>query len=194
MDHVGYYHWNIERLDLFLVCGFFYNIYHQRQSRQDDTLSLVMSDSQSLTLTTGAPYSCTNGRGFKQYEYSLWRHRFTDNSVEVTLRSDCLGCLSWPGRRGVLYSKNICVISRSLPVAGKCIDGDDRTGENRPIKFRVESWLRPLQMLIIWELRISFTAEETETAWDTPMNWLNIFCTNRDHKTFMLHTISTFKC
>ena len=66
----------------------------------------IRSDRQttSPTLTTGAPYSCTNGRGCEQHEYSLWRHRFTDCSVEVTLRSDCLGCLNWPGRRGVLNS------------------------------------------------------------------------------------------
>ena len=37
-------------------------------------------------------------------EYSLWRHWFTSCCVEVTLRSDFLGCLSWSGRRGVLYS------------------------------------------------------------------------------------------
>ena len=66
----------------------------------------IRSDRQttSLTLTTGAPYSCTNGRGCEQHDYSLWRHGFTDCSVEVTLRSDCLGCLNWPGRRGVLSS------------------------------------------------------------------------------------------
>ena len=62
----------------------------------------IRSDRQttSLTLTTGAPYSCTNGRGCEPHEYALSRHRFTDCSVEVTLRSDCLGCLNWPGRRG----------------------------------------------------------------------------------------------
>ena len=42
--------------------------------------------------------------GCEQHEYSLWRHRFTDCSVEVTLRSDCLGCLNWPRRRGALNS------------------------------------------------------------------------------------------
>ena len=31
-------------------------------------------------------------KGCEQNEYSLWRHRFTDCSVEVTLRSDHLGC------------------------------------------------------------------------------------------------------
>ena len=73
----------------------------------------IRSDRQttSLTLTTGAPYSCTNGRGCEQHEYSLERHRFSDCSVEVTLRSDCLGCLNWPGRRGVLNSQHIYVIS-----------------------------------------------------------------------------------
>ena len=30
----------------------------------------------------------------EQHEYSLWRHRFTDCSVEVTLRSNCLGRLN----------------------------------------------------------------------------------------------------
>ena len=38
--------------------------------------------------------------GDEQHEYSLRRQRFTDCSVEATLRSDRLGCLSWPGRRG----------------------------------------------------------------------------------------------
>ena len=41
--------------------------------------------------------------GCEQHEYSLC-HRFTDCSVEVTLRSDCLSCLNLPGRRGVLNS------------------------------------------------------------------------------------------
>ena len=44
--------------------------------------------------------------------------------MEVTLRSDCLACRSWAGKRGVLYSKHIYVISRSLPVADYWIDED----------------------------------------------------------------------
>ena len=43
---------------------------------------------------------------------------------KVTLRSTCLGCLSWPGRRGVVYSQHICVILRSLPIADNLIDED----------------------------------------------------------------------
>ena len=46
----------------------------------------------------------TKRRGCEQHEYSLWRHRFTDCCVEVTLRSDCLACRSWAGKRGVLNS------------------------------------------------------------------------------------------
>ena len=40
--------------------------------------------------------------GCEQHEYSLWRHLFTDCSVEVTLRSDCLGRLNqlWIGQGG----------------------------------------------------------------------------------------------
>ena len=47
----------------------------------------IRSDRQttSLTLTTGAPYICTNRRGCEQHEYSFWPHRFTDCSVEVRL-------------------------------------------------------------------------------------------------------------
>ena len=63
--------------------------------------------------------------GWEKHEYSLWRHRFTDCSVEVTLRSHCLGCLSWPGRRGVLNAYHIYVISRSPPVADNWIDEDE---------------------------------------------------------------------
>ena len=39
--------------------------------QNNSTLPLIRSDSQTtgLTLTTGAPYSCTNGRGCEQYEY-----------------------------------------------------------------------------------------------------------------------------
>ena len=56
----------------------------------------------------------------KRHEYSLRRHWFTDCSVEVALRSDCLGCLSWPGRRGYCthstYMRDIqeCAGSRQL--------------------------------------------------------------------------------
>ena len=43
---------------------------------------------------------------------------------KVPLRSTCLGCLSWPWRKGVVYSYHICVISNSLPVADNLIDED----------------------------------------------------------------------
>ena len=61
--------------------------------------------------------------------------RFTDCNVEITLGSDCLGCLNWPGRGGggVLSSKHIYVISRSLPVADNWIDED----EELPLRIRI---------------------------------------------------------
>ena len=37
-------------------------------------------------------------------------------------------------------------------------------GESRPINLCVECRPRPLQMLMVWELRVCFTAEETETV------------------------------
>ena len=56
-------------------------------------------------------WSGYENEGCEQHEYSLWRHRFTNGSVEVTLRSDCLGRLNQlsigqggGGRRGVLNS------------------------------------------------------------------------------------------
>ena len=62
----------------------------------------VRSDRQttSLTLTTGVCEACTKWRGCEHHEYSLWRRRFTDCGLEVTLRSDCLACRSWAGKRG----------------------------------------------------------------------------------------------
>ena len=39
---------------------------------------------------------------------------------KVTLRSSCLGCLSWPGRRGS-FTHRTCV----LPVTGNLIAEDD---------------------------------------------------------------------
>ena len=53
----------------------------------------IRSDRQttSLTLTTGAPYRCTNGKGCEQHEYSLWRHRFL---LTVVWRSH-LGQIVW---------------------------------------------------------------------------------------------------
>ena len=52
----------------------------------------VRSDRQttSLTLTTGVCEACTKRRGCEHHEYSLWRHRFTDCCVEVTLSSEGL--------------------------------------------------------------------------------------------------------
>ena len=51
------------------------------------------SDYQS-DLDNRCVWSGYENEGCEQHEYSLWRHRFTDCSVEVTLRSDCLGRLN----------------------------------------------------------------------------------------------------
>ena len=86
----------------------------------------IRSDRQttSLTLTTGVCGACTKRRGCEQHEYSLWRHRFTDCCVEVTLRSDCLACMSWPGKRGVLISLSIAHIRDIQESAGsRQLDG-----------------------------------------------------------------------
>ena len=70
------------------------------------------SDYQS-DLDNRCVWSRYEKEGCEQHEYSLWRHRFTDCSVDVTLRSDCLGCLNWPGRMGVLNSAHIRDIQES---------------------------------------------------------------------------------
>ena len=78
----------------------------------------IRSDSKTtgLTLTTGVRWICMKRRdasnmnihyGFTGLLSAVWK---------VTLKSTCLGCLSWPGKRGVVYS------SRCLPVPGNLID------------------------------------------------------------------------
>ena len=59
------------------------------------------SDYQS-DLDNRCVWSGYENEGCEQHEYSLWRHRFTCCSVEVTLRSDCLGRLNqlWIGQEG----------------------------------------------------------------------------------------------
>ena len=88
------------------------------------------SDYQS-DLDNRCVWSGYENEGCEQHEYSLWRHRFTDCSVEVTLRSDCLGRLNklWigqggGGRRGVLNSIAHIRVIKVLPVADNCIDED----------------------------------------------------------------------
>ena len=59
------------------------------------------SDYQS-DLDNRCVWSRYKNEGCEQHEYSLWRHLFTDCSVEVTLRSNCLGRLNqlWIGQGG----------------------------------------------------------------------------------------------
>ena len=73
----------------------------------------IRSDSQTTDLDNRCALELYEQEGCDQQEYSLCRHRFSDCS-----------CLSWPGRRGVVYLWHICVISRSLPVADSLIDED----------------------------------------------------------------------
>ena len=77
--------------------------YPQSQSWCTLPYQVWPSDYQS-DLDNRCVWSRYEKEGCEQHEYSLWRYRFTDCSVEVTLRSDCLGCLNSPGRRGVLNS------------------------------------------------------------------------------------------
>ena len=77
------------------------------------------SDYQS-DLDNRCVWSRYEKEGCEQHEYSLWRHRFTDCSVDVTLRSDCLGGQGGWG----FWTQHIYVISRSLPVADNWIDED----------------------------------------------------------------------
>ena len=53
--------------------------------------------------------------GCEQYEYSLWRHRFTDCSVEVTLKSDRLGCLRSHSGQIVFPNLNSPNIDQNCP-------------------------------------------------------------------------------
>ena len=75
----------------------------------------------------------------EQHEYLLWRHQLTDCSVEVTLRSDCLGCLSWQGRRRVLIA-HMCNIKESA--RSRQIDEDVvlHTGRQRELKIAWQMW------------------------------------------------------
>ena len=66
----------------------------------------IRSDSQTtgLTLTTCVLWSCTKRRGASNINTYYDVTGLLSAVWKVTLRSTCLGCLSWPGRRGVVYS------------------------------------------------------------------------------------------
>ena len=64
----------------------------------------IGSDTQTtgLTLTTGVWENCMRGASNMNIHYDVTGLLFA--VWKVTLRSTCLGCLSWPGRSRVVYS------------------------------------------------------------------------------------------
>ena len=97
------------------------------------------SDYQS-DLDNRCVWSGYENEGCEQHEYSLWRHRLTDCSVEVTLRSDCLGRLNqlWigqggGGRRGGSELIAHIQVIQVLPVADNCIDEDGLFGQRQQL-------------------------------------------------------------
>ena len=66
----------------------------------------IRSDSQTtgMTLTTCVCEGCIKRRGASNMNIPYDVTCLLSAVWKVTLRSTCLGCLSWPGRRGVVYS------------------------------------------------------------------------------------------
>ena len=66
----------------------------------------IRSDSQTtgLTLTTGVCLSCTNRKGANNLNILYDVTGLLTAVQKFKLRSCLLGCLSWSGKRGVVYS------------------------------------------------------------------------------------------
>ena len=105
---------------------------------------LVWQSDHWSDLDNRCAWKCTRRRGSSNTNIHYDVTGLLSAVWTVTLRSTCLGCLSWPGRRGVGHTQvnlsglseldrveggriliaHICLISRSLPVADNLVDAD----------------------------------------------------------------------